>query len=232
MVFGAVNPTTFGEQRGRTRFDTIGAVEPVQTHRTGMAERVREALADHARRVVEIPHRTAAAVLLLLFERGGEPWIVFTRRTDSVRHHKGEISFPGGSRDPEDPDLRATAVRETVEELGIDPAQVTILGELDDIPTFSTGYVVSPYVGVIPEPHAWRPREIEVAEVIELPLAELARIGRFEIFERGGITFPTHLFRVGGHTIWGATAWILRQFLDIVGPALGLPPPHEERHAD
>jgi hypothetical protein len=57
-------------------------------------------------------------------------------------------------------------------------------------------------------------------------------VGRFDVFERGGRTFPTHLFRVGEHTIWGATAWMLRQFLDIVGPALDLPVPEEQRHAE
>jgi 8-oxo-dGTP pyrophosphatase MutT (NUDIX family) len=195
-------------------------------------EVVRSALGDHARRVVQIPHKTAAAVLILMFERDGEPYLVFTRRTETVRHHKGEISFPGGARDPEDDDLVSTAIRETVEELGVDPKTIEILGGIDDIPTFATDYVVSPFVASIPEPHGWQASEREIAEVIEIPLTELARVGRFDVYERAGRTFPTHLFHVGNHTIWGATAWMLRQFLDIVGPALDLPAPEEQRHAE
>lgn len=175
-----------------------------------------------AKRAVEMPDRVAAAVLIMLFEREGEAWVVLTKRTQHVRSHKGEISFPGGVRDPEDASLRQTAIREAVEELGIDPAGIEIVGELDDLPTFSTGFVVSPFVAVVPQQHRYRPSQQEIDEVIEVPVAELARVGRAAVWERGGHLVPTHVFETGGHVVWGATGRILRDFLDVVGPALGL----------
>lgn len=153
---------------------------------------------------------------MMFFERDGEPWLVFTRRTHTVQHHKGEISFPGGARDPEDADVEATAIRETLEELGIDPADITVVGRLDELPTFVTGYNVSPFVAVIPEPHAFRPSHHEIDEVIELPVSELVRIGRREEIERQGFRVTTNVFETGGHYIWGFTGAVLRLFLDEV----------------
>jgi len=152
----------------------------------------------------------------MLFERGGEPWLVFTRRTHTVAQHKGEISFPGGGRDDEDADLEATAIRETVEELGIDPADITIVGRLDDLPTFVTGYNVSPFVAVVPEQHAYRPSDAEIDEIIELPVEELERVGRREVIVRRGFPIETNIFETRGHFIWGFTGAVLRQFLDEV----------------
>lgn len=185
-----------------------------------LEERLRGALTRRPKQSVEAPHRTAAAVLLMLFEREGEPWLVFTKRTHHVQHHKGEISFPGGARDSDDPDLRATAIRETVEELGVDPAGIRIVGELDDVPTFLTGYLVTPFVAVIPEQHSYVPSGHEIEEVIELPVAELAAVGREEVLTRRGRPFATHVFEARGHTIWGLTGGILRQFLDDVWTTL------------
>lgn len=187
-----------------------------------LEDRLREALGARAKRVWHDPSQRAAAVLLLVFERAAGPWIVLTRRTETVRHHKGEISFPGGMRDPGDPDLAATALRETHEELGLDPSHVRIVGELDDLPTFVTGYLVSPYVALISEGHDWNPSPAEIAEVLELPLHELARVARSEVWKRDELEIPMHVFELDGHFIWGLTARILRQFLDVAGEALGL----------
>lgn len=189
------------------------------------AAAIQRALASLDRHVVDFPERRQAAVLILLFERDGEPWVVLTRRTETVATHKGQISFPGGSRDPEDLDLWQTAVRETVEELGVEAAGMQLLGQLDDYPTFSSGFVVSPYVATMARPPAWAPSEHEIAEVIEIPLRRLAEIGRTESWEREGIRFPMHIFEVERYYVWGVTAYILRRFLDIVGPALGYPVP-------
>lgn len=182
---------------------------------------IRDALAAHVPQAVEVPGRRRAAVLLMLYERDGEPWIVLTRRTETVRTHKGEISFPGGASDDGDADLWATAVRETVEELGIDAAILRPLGVLDDYPTFSSGFVISPFVAAIERPSAWSPSEHEIAEVIELPLRRLAGEWRLEPFTRGAGTFQMNVFDVDGHRVWGVTAVILRRFLELVGPALG-----------
>lgn len=157
---------------------------------------------------------------MMFFERDGEPWLVFTKRTHHVQHHKGEISFPGGARDDEDQDLAATAIRETVEELGVDPSDIRIIGRLDELPTFVTGYNVTPYVAVVPEQHAYRPSDAEIDEVIELPVAELARIGRRETINRRGFNIETNVFDTRGHYIWGFTGAVLRLFLDEVWPAV------------
>jgi 8-oxo-dGTP pyrophosphatase MutT (NUDIX family) len=181
---------------------------------------IKKALEAHPRRMVDVPGRRQAGVLIMLFERDGEPWVVLTERTHLVSLHKGEISFPGGARDPEDEDLWATAVRETVEELGVDPNTLQQLGAMDDYPTFSSGYIVSPFIAAVEPPERWHASEAEIAQVIEIPLRRLLDVGRMEVWEREGIRFPMHIFDIDGHRIWGVTAFILRRFLDIVGPTV------------
>ena len=166
--------------------------------------------------------------MILVFERNDEPWIVLTKRTDTMRSHKGEISFPGGARDTDDPDLWDTAVRETEEELGVKSVQLQQLGALDDYPTFSSGYIVSTFVAAV-DPGEYAPHEEEVAEVIELPLRALSEAHRIEVWEREGIRYPMHIFEVDGYYVWGVTAFILRRFLDVVGPGLGFN--REQPHA-
>lgn len=177
----------------------------------------------YQRRVVRVPERRLAAVLIPLFERGGEPWVVLTKRTDLVGTHKGQISFPGGTRDDTDADLWETAVREAEEELGISRTSVRRLGVLDDYPTFSSGFIVTAYVGELVPPATWNFNPGEIEHVIELPLRRLAEEGRVERWERDGIRFPMSIFDVDGHYVWGVTAFILRRFLELVGPALGFP---------
>lgn len=191
---------------------------------SNLEERLRRALRSRPQRSGDLPPGRAAAVLLMLFERDGEPWLVFTRRTQHVAHHKGEISFPGGGRDDVDPDLEATAIRETVEELGIDRAAIRIVGRLDELPTFVTGYNVTPYVGVVPEQHSYHPSDVEIEEVIELPVEELANVGRRDVVVRRGFPIETNIFETRGHFIWGFTGAVLRQFLDEVWSLLDTSP--------
>jgi 8-oxo-dGTP pyrophosphatase MutT (NUDIX family) len=179
----------------------------------------------YQRRVVRVPERRLAAVLIPLFERNDEPWVVLTKRTEQVATHKGQISFPGGTQDPEDTDLWDTAIRETEEELGVARASIRRVGVLDDYPTFSSGFIVTAFVGELLPPPAWEYSRGEIEHVIELPLRRLAEEGRVERWERDGIRFPMSIFEVDGHYVWGVTAFILRRFLDLVGPALGLPTP-------
>ena len=181
---------------------------------------MQRALSAYDRRTLDVPSRRKAAVLVPLFEREGEPWIVLTRRTDTVRSHAGQISFPGGAVDPGEIDLWDTAVRETHEELGVAPEDIAPLGALDDYPTYSSGYIVSAYVGTIIPPPIWSHSEAEIAEVIELPIRRLVEAGTLEVWEREGIRFPMHLFDVDEHRVWGVTAYILRRFLDVAGHAL------------
>ncbi len=153
---------------------------------------------------------------LFLASDGQNPHAVFTRRRTDLRRHAGEISFPGGRRDPEDPDLTQTALREAEEEIGLPRAQVSLLGELPAVSTFVTNYVIHPIVGLIPAGLRWEASPTEVDAVLELPLDAL-RAGRTRTrMERRGISFETDAYVVGEHLIWGATARILESLLERV----------------
>jgi 8-oxo-dGTP pyrophosphatase MutT (NUDIX family) len=152
-------------------------------------------------------------VPLLLTPEAEEPLVVFTKRRGDLRRHAGEISFPGGRRDPEDADLAETALREAEEEIGLPRQEVSLLWELPATSTFVTNYLIHPFVGLIPAGLGWRPSENEVEEVLELSLSAL-RSGRTRTrLTRRGITFQTDAFLVEGHLIWGATARILQHLL-------------------
>jgi 8-oxo-dGTP pyrophosphatase MutT (NUDIX family) len=158
-----------------------------------------------------------AGVLLPLFCKDGAYHILFTRRTDKVKRHKGEISFPGGMYDATDRDLAATALREAHEEVGIKPEDVELLGELDEVMTL-TAFIVSPFVGLIPYPYAFVPSPEEIEEVIILPLFGFLQEGVLteEDWQYGDKNAKIYTYHCGRHVIWGATARILRQFLDLM----------------
>ncbi len=155
-----------------------------------------------------------AAVLMPIFWRDGEPHVVFTKRSQHVSTHKGQISFPGGSIDAEDLDAWSAALRETEEEIGVPRTEVELLGPLDDIITV-THFVVTPWVGRIPPDWDYRISRHELEYVFEAPLRDLgdpARLREQEVlFENR--PYPIYYFQHGEHNIWGATAKILRQFL-------------------
>ena len=153
-------------------------------------------------------------MLVPLFLVGDEPHVVLTRRRHDLRRHAGEISFPGGRQDPEDADLCATALREAQEEIGLDPGGVELLGALQPTPTIATNYAVYPFVGLIERGQTWRPAEAEVAEVLELSLADLrAGYGRRRLLRRG-VPFRTDTYVVGDHLVWGATARMLADLFE------------------
>ncbi len=156
----------------------------------------------------------------------GEPHAVLTRRRADLRRHAGEISFPGGRRDPEDRDLRETALREAEEEIGLAPAEVRVLGELPPVSTFVTGYLIHPFVGLIPATPSWRPSPREVDAVLELPLRALRESRTRTPIERRGVSFETDAYIVADHLIWGATARILDdlyEHIDAILPAGAMP---------
>jgi 8-oxo-dGTP pyrophosphatase MutT (NUDIX family) len=183
-----------------------------------MEKRIKEILACRGKACIQDPRYRRAAVLIPLFKKDGEYYILFTRRTDKVAHHKGQISFPGGRKDKKDKDLLATALREAREEMGIEEKDVRILGELDDICTVSTDFCVSPFVALLPYPYPYKVNRQEIEEVIEVPLSELLDHRRFrqELYERDGQSFPVYFYQHQDHTIWGATAKILKQLLDLL----------------
>jgi 8-oxo-dGTP pyrophosphatase MutT (NUDIX family) len=169
---------------------------------------------------LEVRGATNAAVLVPLYLDHGRLHAVFTKRHDDLRRHPGEISFPGGRYDEGEPDLRATALREAHEEIGLPAGAVEIVGALQPTPTIATGYAVYPFVGLIEAGRTWTPSAREVAEVLELPLdALLEGYGRRRLIRRG-VPIRTDTYLVGDHLIWGATARILADLFDRIGPLL------------
>jgi 8-oxo-dGTP pyrophosphatase MutT (NUDIX family) len=169
---------------------------------------------------LEVRGATNAAVLVPLYAHRGQLHAVFTKRQDDLRRHPGEISFPGGRYDEGEPDLRATALREAQEEIGLPADAVEIVGALQPTPTIATGYAVYPFVGLIEPGRTWTPSVREVAEVLELPLdALLAGYARRRLVRRG-VPIRTDTYVVGDHLIWGATARILADLFDRIGPLL------------
>lgn len=189
--------------------------------RGAFKERVEAILAGRDRVRISDPRLRCAAVLLPLLWKGGQWHVAVTQRTNNVEHHRGQISFPGGACEAGDRDLLDTALRETYEEIGVPPEAVEVLGALDDFPTI-THFVVTPFVGVIPHPFAYRLNEAEVEAVVEVPLTFLLDSARMRVEER---EHEGQLYKVlfwdyeeGPRTyvIWGATARALKSFLDLV----------------
>jgi 8-oxo-dGTP pyrophosphatase MutT (NUDIX family) len=169
-----------------------------------------------------VPGTKESAVLVPLFrDAAGGLHAVFTERRADLRRHAGEISFPGGRREPGDADLVATALRETEEEIGLPPERVELLGALQPTPTFVTDYAIYPFVGLIDAGFAWVLAEAEVGRVLELPLAGLRAGHSRPRLIRRGLPFRTDAYDVDGHRVWGATARIVADLLDRVGPAAG-----------
>jgi len=186
-------------------------------------DQIRKLLSPRTRNTIETKGLTPAAVLVLLYEKQGEVHILFTKRTEMVADHKGQISFPGGVRDNEDESLEATALREAFEEVGIDRDRVEILGLLDDSLTVATSYIITPVVGVLPTPPRFSINPEEVIEVIEIPLSFFQNASQHETtLDIPGVpsapSYPTYHY--GEHVIWGATARIMGQFLLFLAPIL------------
>lgn len=157
-----------------------------------------------------------AGVLVPLLQHPEGLRLVLIRRGTTLAKHGGQIAFPGGTRDPGDPDLQFTALRETHEEIGLAPEAVEVLGRLDDVWTPS-GFLLSSFVGVVPWPQEFRPQEVEVEEVLEAPLERLMEEGCFreEIWHRDGIDHPIAFFDLDGFTVWGATGRIIARLLEV-----------------
>jgi 8-oxo-dGTP pyrophosphatase MutT (NUDIX family) len=184
-----------------------------------LAEQLEERLAARPARDVDVDGRAPAGVLVPLFpDPPAGLSTLLTLRTQTVRDHKGQVSFPGGVREELDADLLATALREAEEEIGLPPAAVRPVGRLDDCPTL-TGYVIRPFVGLLRGRPAVRASPVEIERVLVVPLSELSRPGacRFEQVETGGWTVESHVFEVDGQIVWGATARMLVDLLARIG---------------
>ncbi len=163
-----------------------------------------------------------AAVLAPLYARDGHPHVIFTLRSLDLTRHSGEISFPGGRQDANDASLEATALRESYEALRLDPARVDVLGPLPSVFAGVSNYLVVPFVGWLGEElPPLIPNPSEVAEVIDIPLADLAdpAIYHSEIWHRGGAEHLVHFYDVGRYRIWGATGRMLFSLLTLLPPS-------------
>lgn len=175
----------------------------------------------HAPRELAVPTRRLAAVLIPLYEHQGDYGVIFTQRSETVLQHRGQISFPGGGHEIHDPSLQHTALRESAEEIGLQPGDVRVLGQLDDLLTTGSNYQVRPFVGTIPYPYPFVLDTRETASIIEVPLTWLrehnppAEIQR----QHAGRLVQSYFFDYGAHVIWGATAKIVKQFLDLLDAA-------------
>jgi len=172
------------------------------------------------RRITD-PTGRRAAVLVLLFEKENTYHILFTKRTNKVRHHKGEVSFPGGVYDEGDRTLETTAHRETFEEIGVGKDAIDILGELNETRTVTSNYIVSAFVGYMDYSRVnYKLHEAEIDELIEVPLPVLLDRNNFreELYSHAGELHPVYFYHYKQHVIWGATARILKQLLDLIAP--------------
>lgn len=153
-----------------------------------------------------------SAVLLPLIERNDEVFLLLTKRSAHLRHHPGQISFPGGKHDKEDRDLKMTALRETNEELGIAINHVDIFGELPYHDTI-TGFRIKPYLGFVHHEFNINANDGEVSEVIEVPIqAFIANPTHFVLpIVRPNVSVNVYFKPTQGHAIWGATAAIIEQ---------------------
>ena len=160
--------------------------------------------------------RISAAVLLPIYCKQVEYYILFTKRTQKVKEHKGQISFPGGGQEG-DETLVNTALRECAEEIGLMAEEVEILGELDDTISVTSNYIISPFAALIPWPYQFKVSEEEIEELIEVPISALldrdCQRQETEIIE--GEAVISYFYDYQGRVIWGATARILKEFLDI-----------------
>jgi 8-oxo-dGTP pyrophosphatase MutT (NUDIX family) len=164
------------------------------------------------------PGSRPAAVLCALFEEAGEARVILTRRSSRLSSHTGEVSFPGGRLDPDEMPV-AAALREASEEVGLDPTKVEILGQLSPLSTFSNQSTITPFVGVLSERPVLHPNPAEVERAFDVSLAELVSDGVYhqEMWELPGYGWrEMHFFDVVGDTVWGATARILRELLELV----------------
>lgn len=182
--------------------------------------RLREILGRRPAVEIHAPQHRRACVLVPLIRNGAGWSLLFTRRSENLASHSGQIAFPGGSVENDEP-LERAAMREAEEEVGIPASSVEIIGRLDDLVTHS-GFLVAPFVGVIHEPIAYVMQESEVVEVFEVPLEALLDLENPEIrwVPFRNRMFPAYFYRYGEKEIWGLTGRMVKAFLDLVWQAV------------
>lgn len=187
----------------------------------GLPELIRETLSSRTPKLIhDAPsHYRHAGVLIPLLAENGMHRVLFTKRTDIVEHHKGQISFPGGAADAEDKSIEETVIREAYEEIGLPEEDVEILGRVDDTLTLESSFVVHPFVGLIHSRNNFVISKKEVERIIKVPWNSLISSNMDErtcSVERAGVVYQTPAFEYDGDVIWGATANMMQNFIDIL----------------
>ena len=173
-----------------------------------MKQQIEKILRHHRKKKITGENLKASAVLIPLFYNQGQYHVLFTERSEEVDFHKGQVCFPGGTREPSDSSLLQTALREIEEEISLKAKDVEILGEFDDSVTLTSNYVISPFVALIPHPYPLKADAREIREIFSVPLSFLMDEANFKQ--------ESYEYEYEGHIIWGATARILRQFIDLL----------------
>ena len=188
-----------------------------------MKQRLKQALSQRQKSLIVDASRVPSAVLIPIFSKQGQYHILFTKRTETVKNHKGQISFPGGAYEERDGTMVNTALRECAEEVGLRAEDIEVFGELDDFFTIGSGYIISPFVAAIPWPYPLKIDPMEVEEIIEVPISSLLDKAclRQETRTIDGQVVTAYFYHYQEKVIWGATARILNQFLDILPELLG-----------
>ena len=202
----------------RTQAARYTLIMNVPTHPPSLApDDIRTALSSISPNLITDRSLTPSAVLIPVVNAQNDPRILFTVRTAHVEHHKGEVSFPGGARDPDDETIADTAIRETHEEVGIRPEHLRILGRLNDHRT-RTGYHITPFVGIVRPGADYDHDRFEVNAVLEVPFGDLweTYLKGPQPFTYGQNRITAYEFRHDGQRIWGATAAILAEFFGVL----------------
>ena len=179
-----------------------------------MKQQIEKILRQRKKKKITGENLKASAVLIPLFYNQGQYHVLFTERSEEVDFHKGQVCFPGGTREPSDSSLLQTALREAEEEIGLRAKDIEILGEFDDRVTLTSNYVISPFVALIPHPYPFKADAREIREIFSVPLSFLMDEANFKQ--------ESYEYEYEGHIIWGATARILRQFVDLLKSESGV----------
>ena len=183
-----------------------------------LVDPLRHVLAERERIALPKDQGVRCAVLVPLMPDGEECRVVYTVRTEHLPDHRGQVAFPGGKHHASDPSLADTALREAQEEVGIVPAEVELIGRLDDVYTMATQYVVTPFVGVLRPDTRFEPNPAEVADLFTLSVGDLANPAYRGTQPRtwGDEVFHVDVINAGAHNIWGLTLNITKNLLDCI----------------
>ncbi|MCF7803361.1 MAG: CoA pyrophosphatase [Candidatus Marinimicrobia bacterium] len=180
---------------------------------------IRKRIQNHVPRQLAAMDLVRAAVLIPIVESEDNLEILLTVRTDEVEHHKGQVAFPGGAVEPQDADVRETALRETREEIALTPDQIEVIGRIDDLWT-PTGFIVSPFIGYVPMLPELTMEPGEVSDYFTVPLDFFMHDanGYTKKYPRGDTEVDVWFYEYNSYKVWGVTAFIIRNLKSILEP--------------